>query len=93
MAIIITSNCTLFLEGQGGDALAISELCSKGDLYRGRVQKKMQQVLREFDTRCSNCQRPNATKSCPCKKERYCDASCQKSRWKRHKKYHEEVVG
>eukprot|EP00584_Thalassiosira_punctigera_P010848 CAMPEP_0172546148 /NCGR_PEP_ID=MMETSP1067-20121228/15959_1 /TAXON_ID=265564 ORGANISM="Thalassiosira punctigera, Strain Tpunct2005C2" /NCGR_SAMPLE_ID=MMETSP1067 /ASSEMBLY_ACC=CAM_ASM_000444 /LENGTH=524 /DNA_ID=CAMNT_0013333033 /DNA_START=58 /DNA_END=1632 /DNA_ORIENTATION=- len=80
-------------EGAGGDALAISELCAEGDVYRGRVQEKMQRVLREFDPRCSYCRRPNPAKNCPCRKERYCDANCQRGRWKKHKKYHKEIVG
>ena len=80
-------------QGQGGEALDISELVAQGDLYRTRVQKEIQQILREFDTRCSNCQHPNPKKFCPCKKERYCNATCQKERWKMHKKYHKEIVG
>jgi len=79
-------------QGQGGDALAISELCAEGDVYRGRVQEKMQQTLREFDTRCSYCRHPNPTKNCPCQKECYCDADCQRKRWKKHKKYHKQIL-
>ena len=80
-------------EGQGGEALDISELMGQGDTNRHRVQVKIQQILREFDTRCSYCREPDASKRCPCGKERYCDVSCQKQRWKPHKKYHKEVVG
>lgn len=80
-------------DAAGNDAVAISILVSDGDIYRGRVQEHIQQILREFDTRCSSCFRPGAQKLCPCRKERYCDAACQKERWKRHKSYHKEVVG
>jgi len=67
-------------QGHGGDALDISELvAASGNIYRSRVQEKVSCVLREYDTRCSFCQSPNAPKACPCRKERYCDATCQVS--------------
>lgn len=79
-------------EGHGGEALDISELVAGGDEYRRRVQEKVQQILREFDTRCSSCRHPNPSKFCPCRKERYCGSQCQRARWKMHKKYHKEVL-
>lgn len=80
-------------QGMGGEALDISELVADGDVYRARVQEKVQQILREFDERCSYCRHPNPSKLCPCKKEIYCDVECQKKRWKKHQTYHKEIVG
>jgi len=78
----------LFADAHGNNALDVSECVAVGDIYRTRVQRKVQEILREYDPRCSYCQRPNPTKRCPCAKERYCNAQCQKGRWKEHKKYH-----
>jgi hypothetical protein len=69
------------VEGQGGDAIAISELVGYGDVYKERVQEKVQQILREFDVRCSYCKADDPPKMCPCKKERYCDAGMDKNRF------------
>lgn len=74
--------------GMGGEALDISEMMGQSDVSKLRVQEKVQQILREYDPRCSYCRQPNPQKRCPCKKERYCDATCQRNRWKLHKKYH-----
>lgn len=76
----------------GHEALDISMMLAEGDIYRKRVQTRMQQILREYDSRCSTCRAPNASRRCPCHKERYCDTSCQKRRWKHHKAYHNEVL-
>ncbi len=76
----------------GGEALDISEMMRQSDVTKLRVQEKVQQILREYDPRCSYCRQPNPQKRCPCKKERYCDATCQKSRWKLHKKYHRHLT-
>ena len=90
--ILCENGADLSYEGYGGDAIKISELIAERDEYARRVQDKIQQILREYDSRCSNCQRPAAAKSCPCRKERYCDALCQRARWKSHKRYHKEIV-
>ncbi len=74
--------------GIGGEALDISQMMGQSDVSKLRVQEKVQQILREYDPRCSYCREPNPEKRCPCKKERYCDATCQRNRWKLHKKYH-----
>ena len=91
--VLCERGADLTYEGYGGEAIDISELVVGNDVFRGRVQEKMQQILREYDQRCSYCRASNPPKTCPCKKERYCDANCQKKRWKYHKKYHKEVVG
>ena len=54
-----------FTEGQGGDALAISELVADGQFYMQRIQEKVQEILREFDDRCSYCKAENPPKACP----------------------------
>jgi hypothetical protein len=82
-----------YTEGSGGDAIAISELVGDTDIYKHRVQEKVQQILRDLDTRCSYCFEYNAPKACPCQKESYCNVNCQKKRWKKHKGYHREVAG
>ncbi len=74
--------------GLGGEALDISEMVAQSNVSQLRVQEKVQQILREYDPRCSYCRQSNPAKRCPCKKERYCNATCQKNRWKLHKKYH-----
>ena len=51
-----------FTEGQGGDALAISELVADGQFYMQRIQEKVQEILREFDDRCSYCKAENPPK-------------------------------
>ena len=79
--------------GFGGEGLDISEMVVGGDVFTQRVQTKVDQILREYDARCSYCRKSDPLKQCPCKKERYCDASCQRKRWKLHKKYHKEIVG
>mmetsp|Transcript_35099 Transcript_35099/g.71706 ORF Transcript_35099/g.71706 Transcript_35099/m.71706 type:complete len:518 (+) Transcript_35099:47-1600(+) len=79
--------------GFGGEALDISEMVVGGDVFKQRVQTKVDQILREYEARCSYCRKSDPLKQCPCKKERYCDASCQRRRWKLHKKYHNEIVG
>lgn len=91
--VLCERGADLTYEGYGGDAIEISHLCAQGDIYRTRVQEKMQQILREYDMRCSTCKHPNPAKVCPCGKERYCDTQCQKKRWKSHKAYHKEIVG
>ncbi|KAL7492216.1 hypothetical protein ACHAWT_003856 [Skeletonema menzelii] len=76
----------------GSEALDVSEMMAQSDVGKKRVQEKVQQILREYDPRCSYCREPNPQKRCPCKKERYCDATCQKNRWKLHKKYHRHLT-
>jgi hypothetical protein len=78
--------------GLGGEALDISEMMAQENVYKRRAQEKVQQILREYDPRCSFCRQPNPPKQCPCKKERYCDAECQRGRWKLHKKYHKTLI-
>ncbi|KAL7455728.1 hypothetical protein ACHAWC_007670 [Mediolabrus comicus] len=78
--------------GLGGEALDISEMMAQENVYKRRAQEKVQQILREYDPRCSFCRQPNPPKQCPCKKERYCDAECQRGRWKLHKKYHKTII-
>jgi hypothetical protein len=56
--------------GMGGEALDISEMCAR-ERSHVAVQSKIQEILREFDTRCSFCRAENATKKCPCGKEKY----------------------
>jgi hypothetical protein len=82
-----------YVDGMGNEALDISEMLSGQDVYRERVHKKIQQILREFDRRCAECRTPNASKRCPCHKENYCSPACQKRRWKHHKAYHKQIMG
>jgi hypothetical protein len=91
--VLCERGANLRYKGSGGDALGISEMLADQDKFSERVQEKMQQILREFDSRCSACRAPNPAKTCPCRKERYCDAACQKERWRKHKEYHRKVVG
>lgn len=79
-------------DASGNEALDISEMMATQDASSQRVQEKVQQILREYDPRCSYCRRPNPQKRCPCKTERYCGAACQKLRWKLHKKYHRHLA-
>ncbi len=59
-----------------------------------RLYEKIIEILREFDERCSYCKaKPAKLRSCPCKKERYCDVNCQRKRWKEHKELHMKVLG
>lgn len=69
--ILCEHGADLRYEGMGGDALDISELCGGQEKAYIAVQSKVQEILREFDTRCSFCRAENPSKNCPCGKEKY----------------------
>ena len=59
--------------------------------------RKIGEVLREFDDRCSYCRRRcdveiKVMRVCPCHKERYCGVECQKKRWPLHNTLHKKVM-
>lgn len=82
-----------YFSPSGGEALDISEMMGTQGGSHVRLQAKVGQILREYDPRCSHCRsREGPFKQCPCHKEKYCDISCQKARWKKHRKFHKQVM-
>jgi len=76
-----------------GEPLDLSYSMARQGGHHEQMQRKVRDILREYDPRCSNCRADDPPKRCPCGLERYCDVDCQKARWKEHKKLHQERVG
>jgi hypothetical protein len=81
------------VDSTGSEVLDVSEMMGMQGPPHTKVQEKVREIIREFDTRCSLCREDDAPKRCPCHKERYCSIVCQRSRWKGHKKFHKSIVG
>lgn len=78
----------------GGEALDLSQMMEMQGGAHVAAQKRVRQVIREYDPRCSHCRAPGPSiKECPCHLERYCAGrECQRIRWKQHKKQHKEKM-
>lgn len=67
-----------FFSQCGGEALDLSHMMEMQGGAHIAAQRRVRQVLREYDTRCSNCRASGPEiKNCPCQLERYCGRNCQ----------------
>lgn len=77
----------------GGEALDLSQMMEMQGGAHVTNQRRVRQVLREYDERCSHCRSSGSSiKKCPCHLERYCGRECQRARWKEHKQQHKEKM-
>jgi len=78
-----------------GEALDLSEMMEMQGGAHVTAQRRIRQVLLEYDPRCSHCRSAGADiKKCPCQSEQYCGRDCQRARWQSgHKKIHKEKMG
>lgn len=83
-----------YFSPSGGEALDLSQMMEMQGGAHVAAQRRIRQVLREYDSRCSHCRSAGTSvKKCPCHLERYCGRECQRVRWKEHKRQHKEKMG